>query len=279
MSTREHDLGLIAEAFCHIGDDIVEQSDIESLERYCSADKEGRTQTVFKTFVKHSSKIAAGFAVTFVGFAALLAVLMNVMFGGFGCKSENSFSEDDNSGSTDNNIWFFYPENRSYSESFPSLNPDDTKVTDGIKLPWEDDIYATLTNVDDLGSKSDNTLYFTVGFKGDYLGDGDIYIKIKSDELKIEASEETDDGVIIIDGLYTSDYREKKIEFTFDKISDAVENSVISLEISYQFDDPDAFAERLRSYKYYDIVDIDKIFANGILYITKFDVDVSKLLN
>lgn len=280
MSTRDGELDLISEAFGYIGDDIIEQSDIESLERYYSTYKKGRVKTAFKVFVKHSSRIAAGFAATFVGFAVLLVVLMNVMFGGFGCNSSKDLFEESDNKSADGDIWLFYPENDSYSESFPSSHPDDTNVVDGIRLPWEDDIYATLTNVGDAEDpKTDNVLYLSIGFKGDYLGSGDVYIKVNSDGLKIEASEDIDDGLIIIEDLYASDQREKKIEFTFGKTSDAAEDGVISFEICYRFDDPDDFAERLKSYEYYDILDIDKIFANGVLFITKFNIEISRLLN
>lgn len=280
MRSREKDIGILSDAFYYIGDDIIENADIESLERYYSTDKKGSVQTAFKAFVSHSRHLAAGFAATFVGFAVMFAVLMNVMFGGFGCKSSNDFSEGNGSGSASCDILFSYPEIGSCAEDHPILSTDDRYNSDRVKLPWEDDLYATLSRVDDEGnSKADNILYFSIGLKGDYLGSGDICIKITSNDLKVESSEAINDGMIVIDDLYASDRREKKIEFTFSKRSDGTEKSGISFEIGYKFDDPDAFAEKLKSYEHYDILDVDKIFANGVLCITKFDIDLSKFIN
>lgn len=275
---REHELDLMSAAFGCIGDDIIERSDIESIEKYYSEKKRSTAPNALKRFAKYSSRIAAGFAATFVGFAVLLAVLMNVMFGGFGCKSSDNMYKDSSDENSD--LLFSYPESGSYAENFPSLYPDDNYFSDGSRLPWEDDIYAALSRVDNTGnSRSDNSLYFTVGLKGDYLGSGDIYIKIDSDTLKIDASEEINDGIIVIDDLYASDSREKIIELAFKKISDKAESGIISLEIGYKFDDPDAFVEKLKSYERYDIIDINRIFKNGVLCITKFSVDVSKFID
>lgn len=275
---REHELDLMSAAFGCIGDDIIERSDIESIEKYYSEKKRSAVPNALKRFAKYSSRIAAGFAATIVGFAVLLAVLMNVMFGGFGCKSSDNMYKDSSAENSD--LLFSYPESGSYAENFPSLYPDDRYFSDGSRLPWEDDIYAALSRVDNTGnSRSDNSLYFTVGLKGDYLGSGDIYIKIDSDTLKIDASEEINDGVIVIDDLYASDSREKVIELAFEKISDKAESGIISFEIGYKFDDPDAFVEKLKSYERYDIIDINRIFKNGVLCITKFSVDVSKFID
>ncbi len=278
---REHELDLMSAAFGCIGDDIIERSDIESIEKYYSERKRSAAPNALKRFVKYSSRIAAGFAATFVGFAVLLAVLMNVMFGGFGCNSSDKFENNLTPDTTNYNTFFSYPENVSGEEKFPFLSPPDDKYpSNELKLPWEDDLYATLTNFDSAeNSEADNSLYFTVGLKGDYLGSGDIYIKIDSDTLKIDASEEIDDGVIVIDDLYASDSREKVIELAFEKISDKAESGIISFEIGYKFDDPDAFVEKLKSYEHYDIIDINRILKNGVLCITKFSVDVSKFLD
>lgn len=281
MRSREKDIGLLSEAFCYIGDDIVDHGNIESLARYYSKDKKGRMKIAFNAFVRHSSRIAAGFAATFIGFAVLFAVLMNVMFGGFGCNSSDKFGNNLTPDTTNYNTFFSYPENVSGEEKFPFLSPPDDKYpSNELKLPWEDDLYATLTNFDSAeNSEADNLLYFTVGLKGDYLGSGDIYIKIASDTLKIDASEEINDGVIVIDDLYDSDSRQKVIKFTLEKTSDEIESGIISFEIGYKFDDPDAFAEKLKSYEHYDIIDINRILKNGVLCITKFSVDVSKFID